>query len=170
MNEPNFAAEGAPRRFLQETPFHLACKAFSKGGGFAGVLCCSAACTTISLNSRAKVRNFCANLDLSPLVSGRPYPTGCCRYEFEVSCPPNHSRRLDLTSRVVVQRDGTINPAEGVLGRTIQAMIDDVGFLDINHTDIVEVSLCANKCSKSLLIRQGRSFQHSWELASGAFW
>ncbi|KAK9863108.1 hypothetical protein WJX84_007065 [Apatococcus fuscideae] len=60
-------------------------------------------------------------------------------YEFEVSCPPNHSRRLDLTFRVVVQRDGTINPAEGVLGRTIQAMIDDVGFLDINHTDIVEV-------------------------------
>ena len=61
------------------------------------------------------------------------------RYEFTVSCPPNHSRRLDLTTAVKVQQDGTINPAEGVLGRTVQAMIDNVGFLDINHTDIVEV-------------------------------
>lgn len=58
-----------------------------------------------------------------------------------VSSPPNHSQRLDLTSRVIVQSDGTINPAEGVLGRTITAMIDGVGFLDTNITDIVEVGL-----------------------------
>ena len=88
-------------------------------------------------NCLLRLRSLC-------LQNKLPWPTNnnseyCCRYEFVVSSPPNHSRRLDLTSRIIVQSDGTINPAEGVLGRTITAMIDGVGFLDTNITDIVEV-------------------------------
>ncbi|KAK9851875.1 hypothetical protein WJX84_011574 [Apatococcus fuscideae] len=37
------------------------------------------------------------------------------RYEFVVSVPPNHDRRLDLSSRVINAPDAKIAPAEGVL-------------------------------------------------------
>ncbi|KAK9863535.1 hypothetical protein WJX84_008539 [Apatococcus fuscideae] len=70
------------------------------------------------------------------------------RYEFVVSSPPNHSRRLDLTSRVIVQPDGTINPAEGVLGRTITAMINGVWDSEemdhIRHSATLEAMLSSD--------------------------
>ena len=63
-----------------------------------------------------------------------------CRYEFVVSIPLNHDRRLDLSSRVISAPDAKIAPAEGVLGQTL-AVLYGGGPLDsaFDQADMVEV-------------------------------
>ncbi|KAK9851876.1 hypothetical protein WJX84_012295 [Apatococcus fuscideae] len=44
------------------------------------------------------------------------------RYEFVVSIPLNHDKRLDLSSRVISAPNAKIAPAEGVLGQTLAVL------------------------------------------------
>ena len=68
----------------------------------------------------------------------------CCfalhRYEFTISIPSNHDRRLDLTSRVINAPDAKIAPAEGVLGQTLKVLYGD-GPLDsaFDQADVMEI-------------------------------
>ena len=77
----------------------------------------------------------------SPVCSVGMSPSPClCRYEFIVSIPLNHDRRLDMAAHVIYAPDALIAPAEGVLGQTLKVLYGE-GPLDsaFDQSDMEEV-------------------------------
>ncbi|KAK9830675.1 hypothetical protein WJX74_001960 [Apatococcus lobatus] len=61
------------------------------------------------------------------------------RYEFVVSIPLNHDKRLDLSSRVISAPNAKIAPAEGVLGQTLAVLYGTPLDSAFDQADMMEV-------------------------------
>ena len=74
--------------------------------------------------SRCQCGHHSAKSDLHCLYTRTLRPVAwLCRYVFEVAIPPNHQQRLDLTARLTTLPNNTAPVQEGLLGRTIGALV-----------------------------------------------